>query len=70
MSEAVAHVAQVVGGFQHMVDGVFSTDDYRVTKVVLHEGISDHCALSADISRAGPLARRGGYGRRRLADGV
>ena len=32
-----------------MVDGVFSTGDYRVSNVVMHEGISDHRAISADI---------------------
>jgi endonuclease/exonuclease/phosphatase family metal-dependent hydrolase len=32
-----------------MVDGAFSTNDYRVCNVVMHAGISDHCAITADI---------------------
>lgn len=37
---------------ERMVDGVFSTSDYRVRNVVLHEGVSDHYALTAEISRS------------------
>jgi endonuclease/exonuclease/phosphatase family metal-dependent hydrolase len=40
------------GDLQLLVDGLFSTDDYRVTEVVLHEGISDHCALTARVAFA------------------
>jgi len=32
-----------------MVDAVFSTDHYRVRNVAMHEGVSDHCAITADI---------------------
>jgi mRNA deadenylase 3'-5' endonuclease subunit Ccr4 len=32
-----------------MVDGVFSTPGYRVRKVVLCTGLSDHCAVIAEI---------------------
>lgn len=32
-----------------MVDGLFSTPAYRVSNVVLHNGVSDHCAITADI---------------------
>jgi endonuclease/exonuclease/phosphatase family metal-dependent hydrolase len=35
---------------ERMVDGVFSTSGYRVGNVVMHEGVSDHCALTAEIS--------------------
>jgi endonuclease/exonuclease/phosphatase family metal-dependent hydrolase len=38
------------GPLQLMVDGVFSTTDYRVRNVVLHQGVSDHCAITADIA--------------------
>jgi endonuclease/exonuclease/phosphatase family metal-dependent hydrolase len=37
------------GPLQLMVDGVFSTKDYRVRNVVLHQGVSDHCAITADV---------------------
>ena len=32
-----------------MVDAAFSTDHYRVRNVAMHEGVSDHCAITADI---------------------
>ena len=34
-----------------MVDGVFSTPDYHVTGVTLHQGVSDHCAITAQIGK-------------------
>jgi endonuclease/exonuclease/phosphatase family metal-dependent hydrolase len=36
-----------------MVDGVFSTSDYRVSEVALHQGVSDHCAATAVIGKRG-----------------
>jgi len=35
-----------------MVDGVFTTPAYRASDVVLHTGVSDHCAVTATIERA------------------
>ncbi|QQG38241.1 MAG: endonuclease/exonuclease/phosphatase family protein [Candidatus Kaiserbacteria bacterium] len=35
-----------------MVDGLFSTQGYKVSDVKLHFGISDHAAISADLSVA------------------
>jgi hypothetical protein len=32
-----------------MVDAAFSTDHYCVRNVAMHEGVSDHCAITADI---------------------
>jgi endonuclease/exonuclease/phosphatase family metal-dependent hydrolase len=32
-----------------MVDGIFSTPAYRISNVVLHNGVSDHCAITADV---------------------
>ena len=43
------------GSLQLMVDGVFSTPDYAVSGVTLHQGVSDHCAITALIT--GPCAR-------------
>jgi endonuclease/exonuclease/phosphatase family metal-dependent hydrolase len=34
-----------------MVDGVFSTDDYSVSGVALHQGVSDHCAITALVAK-------------------
>jgi endonuclease/exonuclease/phosphatase family metal-dependent hydrolase len=34
-----------------MVDGIFSTPDYDVSAVTLHQGVSDHCALTALVAR-------------------
>ncbi|HEY7086012.1 MAG TPA: endonuclease/exonuclease/phosphatase family protein [Hyphomicrobiaceae bacterium] len=47
------------GSLQLMVDGVFSTPDYDVSGVTLHQGVSDHCAITAQISKrtTGKLAR-------------
>jgi endonuclease/exonuclease/phosphatase (EEP) superfamily protein YafD len=39
-----------------VVDGVFSTSEYGVSGVVLHEGVSDHCAMTARIAKRMPLA--------------
>ena len=37
-----------------MVDGVFSTPDYDVSAVTLHQGVSDHRAITALVSRYAP----------------
>jgi len=34
-----------------MVDGLFSTDDFLVSNVRLQDGVSDHCAFCADVSK-------------------
>ena len=34
-----------------MVDGVFSTDDYSVSAVTFHQGVSDHCAITVRIGK-------------------
>jgi endonuclease/exonuclease/phosphatase family metal-dependent hydrolase len=39
------------GHLELMVDGLFSTADYGVRNVVLHQGVSDHRAITAVISR-------------------
>ncbi|HSR82351.1 MAG TPA: endonuclease/exonuclease/phosphatase family protein [Hyphomicrobiaceae bacterium] len=39
------------GSLQLMVDGVFSTPDYDVSGVTLHQGVSDHCAITAQIGK-------------------
>jgi len=39
------------GSIQLMVDGLFSTSDYDVTGVTLHQGVSDHCAITAQIGK-------------------
>lgn len=35
----------------HMVDGLFSTVDYRVSDVCLQSGVSDHCAVLANVEK-------------------
>ena len=39
------------GPLQLMVDGVFSTPEYRIRNVVLHQGVSDHCAITGEVAR-------------------
>jgi endonuclease/exonuclease/phosphatase family metal-dependent hydrolase len=39
------------GFLQLMVDGIFSTPDYDVSGVTLHQGVSDHCAITARIGK-------------------
>jgi endonuclease/exonuclease/phosphatase family metal-dependent hydrolase len=39
------------GPLQLMVDGVFTTGDYIVTDVEFHQGVSDHCAITARVSK-------------------
>jgi endonuclease/exonuclease/phosphatase family metal-dependent hydrolase len=39
------------GSLKLMVDGVFSTPDYEVSGVMLHQGVSDHCAITARIAK-------------------
>lgn len=38
-------------GLKLMVDGLFSTPHYQIKNVRLIEGISDHCAITAKVSR-------------------
>ena len=38
-------------GLRLMVDGLFSTSDYRAENVKLVCGVSDHCAVTANISK-------------------
>ncbi|HET8581499.1 MAG TPA: endonuclease/exonuclease/phosphatase family protein [Candidatus Paceibacterota bacterium] len=40
------------GPIPYMVDGLFSTQDYRISDVVMRCGVSDHCALAGAIERA------------------
>lgn len=44
--DAARHYAS---GLQLVVDGLFSTPDYQVDNVRVHTGVSDHCAISAEI---------------------
>jgi endonuclease/exonuclease/phosphatase family metal-dependent hydrolase len=39
------------GFLQLMVDGVFSTPDYDVSSATLHQGVSDHCAITAQVGK-------------------
>ena len=39
------------GPLQLMVDGIFATADYGVSEVVLHQGVSDHCAITARVAK-------------------
>lgn len=39
------------GSLELMVDGLFSTEQYQVTNVELHTGVSDHQAITATIVR-------------------
>lgn len=39
------------GPLQVMVDGAFSTADYSVREVKLHQGVSDHCAITCTIGK-------------------
>lgn len=41
-----------VKGLQLVVDGIFSSANYVVSSVKVVSGVSDHCALVADISKA------------------
>ncbi len=34
-----------------MVDGLFSTPDYAVSEARLHQGVSDHCAITAVVRK-------------------
>jgi endonuclease/exonuclease/phosphatase (EEP) superfamily protein YafD len=42
------------GALQLVVDGVFSSDDYNVSAVTLHQGVSDHCAITALVGKRAP----------------
>jgi endonuclease/exonuclease/phosphatase family metal-dependent hydrolase len=39
------------GHLELLVDGVFSTPDYEVSSVALHQGVSDHCAITARLGK-------------------
>ncbi len=39
------------GPLPYMVDGLFTTPGYTASDVVLHSGVSDHCAVTARISK-------------------
>ena len=41
------------GPLPFMVDGIFSTPGYNVSEVQLVSGVSDHCALVAQVSKTG-----------------
>ena len=41
-----------VKGLQYMVDGLFTTPDYKAENVKLVDGVSDHMAIIADIEKA------------------
>lgn len=38
-------------GLKLMIDGLFSTPHYQIKNVRLIEGVSDHCAITAEVSR-------------------
>ena len=42
------------GPLQLVVDGIFSSDDYAVSGVTLHQGVSDHCAITALVGKGRP----------------
>lgn len=44
-----SHAAGLKG---YMVDGLFTTATYRAIDVQLHTGVSDHCAITARISKS------------------
>lgn len=39
------------GPVPFMVDGLFHTPNYTITDATLHNGVSDHCAVTATVSR-------------------
>ncbi len=41
-------------GLMYMVDALFSTPSYKVSKVKLSDGVSDHMAVVADIEKISP----------------
>ena len=49
----LADHAREVGVSGLMVDGLFSTPEYEVSDVKLHAGVSDHCAITANIYKKG-----------------
>ncbi|MGH7141192.1 MAG: NUDIX domain-containing protein [Minisyncoccia bacterium] len=49
------------GALPYMVDGLFSTPQYRAENVCLTNGVSDHCAVVADLSTA-PVPRESAGG--------
>ena len=58
---SVDPVLHRAGPLQLMVDGVFSTDDYSVSDVTLHQGVSDHCAITARVGEGvSPVTRHPG----------
>ncbi|MBI5469949.1 endonuclease/exonuclease/phosphatase family protein [Candidatus Kaiserbacteria bacterium] len=49
--EVLAAHARDAGVPGLMVDGLFSTPEYIVSAVELHTGVSDHCAITATVSK-------------------
>ena len=49
VTTSIDPVLHRAGPLQLMVDGIFSTDDYQVSAVELHQGVSDHCAVTATV---------------------
>lgn len=39
------------GQLNLVVDGIFTTSDYHISNVKIHTGVSDHCALIANVQR-------------------
>jgi endonuclease/exonuclease/phosphatase family metal-dependent hydrolase len=39
------------GSLDLVVDGLFTSDHYTVQEVVVHDGLSDHCAVSGIVTR-------------------
>jgi endonuclease/exonuclease/phosphatase family metal-dependent hydrolase len=50
--ETLAANAKTAGVPGLMVDGLFSTPEYVTSNVILHSGVSDHCAITATIETA------------------
>lgn len=50
--EKLENNAKEIGMKGFMVDGIFSTPGYEVSNVGIHFGLSDHCAFTAEISKA------------------
>ena len=46
------HRAPLVEQADKMVDGLFTTPAYVASDVALHAGVSDHCAITATITRS------------------
>jgi endonuclease/exonuclease/phosphatase family metal-dependent hydrolase len=51
-TSSIDPVLHRAGPLELMVDGLFSTADYEVSAVALHQGDSDHCAVTAVVSKS------------------